>query len=491
MTDLDPGGRVVQIGRVRLRTAGLRGSATLQPPSVAGTRGPGMSTEDLDAALGAEDVEVQQTVEIRGAREVTSPGGPRTRGTPSGPPVIELQVPAPGDDWGQAVLAFDEAGVATWHFARDDAGAVVTRGGGERIYRIDGRVAPVPASGATRGLIGLAGTKLLKVVVFPLLDPLVGKVGERFVQSWEHRNRPYGVRTFTPQDFRSAGGTVLDPPAWHRLSAGRALLLVHGTFSTAHGAFGSLPPAYVERLHALYGGRVLALDHPTLSADPRENVEWFLGAMPDGVRLDLDILCHSRGGLVARTLAEKQAELSAGNVVVSVRRVVFVASPNDGTPLTDTTRLGDFVDTYTNLVNFFPDTVTLGVLQGVLAVVKQLAVDVASGLAGLESMLRDGRFLRDWLNTGPRDAKQYFAMASDYDPVDPGLKAFVVNRLADAVFGGANDLVVPTASVHERNGSGFFPIEDRFSFAPADGVSHSGYFANEAARERIYGWLAG
>ena len=79
------------------------------------------------------------------------------------------------------------------------------------------------------------------------------------------------------------------------------MLLIHGTFSRAHEGFYDFPREYVAGLHQLYEGRVFAFDHFTLSHDPRQNVDWFLEQIPEAARFDLDVVCHSRGGLVART----------------------------------------------------------------------------------------------------------------------------------------------------------------------------------------------
>ena len=103
--------------------------------------------------------------------------------------------------------------------------------------------------------------------------------------------------------------------------------------------------------------------------------------------LDLDIVAHSRGGLVGRVMAEKQSELSLGSRTVNARKLVFVAAPNAGTILTDAKYLGDLIDTYTNLLNFLPDTGVVEVIEGVITVMKQLAVGTLKGLDGLQAML--------------------------------------------------------------------------------------------------------
>ncbi len=240
----------------------------------------------------------------------------------------------------------------------------------------------------------------------------------------------------------------------------------------------------------MYDGRVFAFDHFTLSEDPRQNVEWFAQHLPDGISLDLDVVTHSRGGLVGRVLAEKESEISLGSTTVNIRKLVFVAAPNAGTVLTDAKYLGDLIDTYTNLLNFLPDTGVIEVLEGVVTVMKQLAIGTVKGLDGLQAMRPGGPFLKDWLNIGPRDDKRYFAVGSNYEASGLELAAFR-DRLTDYVFGQVeNDLIVPTAGVYDRNGSERFPIKERHVFTGADGVAHTRFFANEVARKKILGWLA-
>ncbi|WUI60523.1 hypothetical protein OG774_22620 [Actinomycetospora sp. NBC_00405] len=57
--------------------------------------------------------------------------------------------------------------------------------------------------------------------------------------------------------------------------------------------------AHLERA---YDGRIIAFDHPTASVPPEQNAKALLRLIPDDVHLELDIVCHSRGGLVARIL---------------------------------------------------------------------------------------------------------------------------------------------------------------------------------------------
>ena len=490
MPDLQPNGNPVRLGRTVLRTPGLAGVATSHLPDSAAMRSAELATADFEAALASEALQTVETIEISSTRETPS-GAAGTRSTSHGEPAIELTVPDPGASWGQVVLAVDESGIATWSFARDQRGDLdVTRGGETRTYLIPRRVAPALGAAETRGLIGAAGKKLLKVLVFPLVDPVVGEVSDFFAARWEAKHRPYRLRTFESSSYRDLEARSLEAGDWQRLAAGRALLFVHGTFSYSHAGFGALPSAFLDWAHERYEGRVFALDHPSVSVDPRENVEWLVGQPPADARLELDIICHSRGGLVSRVLSEGTADLSLGSREVSVKKVVFLATPNAGTILADADHHGDLVDTYTNVLNFFPDNGVTEVLQAVIAVVKQIAVGAFRGLDGLRSMVPGGAFLAA-LNASPKAAAHYYALAADYEPPsESGLKLFAKDLLFDRIFGRENDLVVPTSGVWEVPGSANFPIEERHVFDATAGMAHSGFARNAQAIELMERWLA-
>src|SRR4030095_11551382 len=96
-----------------------------------------------------------------------------------------------------------------------------------------------------------------------------------------------------------------------RLDAGkpssteRSLLLVHGTFSNAAGAFASLAKSnFFEEVAPLYGERMFAFDHFSISRTPEENVRMLLKELPDKA-FTFDVITHSRGGLVLRNLVER------------------------------------------------------------------------------------------------------------------------------------------------------------------------------------------
>jgi pimeloyl-ACP methyl ester carboxylesterase len=485
--ELSSTGKAVELGGARLVTQGLSGTATTHFGRNGRKEAASLVSGGLHDALAAAGVEERQTVEVAAAQET----GPATRSV-GDQPAMELQLRDPGAGFGQMVMAADELGVVSWHVAAPST-APATRGASAaptRTYLIPRSVpSERPTAPGTRGIVSALGRKVLKELVFPLIDPIVGEIGAGFVNRMETKRWPYRVRTFQPDDFTSDAAREVTGADWTRLSRGRALLFVHGTFSRAHLAFGQLTPELLAELHRRYDGRVFAYDHFTLSHDPAENVKRFLAAMPSQVGLDVDIVCHSRGGLVSRMLVERLATFGADPRRFRVGRVVFVGSPNAGTPLASPTRTGDFVDVCTNVLDVLPDNGVTDVLTMIISVVKQLAVGVLGGLDGLQSMNPEGEFARQ-LNTGARSGEaKYFAITSNATPTEAGLKRLLVTKGLGKLMAGANDLVVPTEGVFRENGSGFFPIEDRLVLDGGEGVTHTHYFGNERVRRKMLEWL--
>ncbi len=459
-------------------------------------------------ALGSAGLAVQQRLQL------AMPTANATRDVASG----TVTVAAPPPDMGQMAIVTDpQTGVVSWQFGETRTVAAPGAGGrGEagtqtvRVYAVPAAAAtapshdpsgPAPAGGddgalASRSVLTDAARKLVEVVVFPLVEDGVGAVSPIFAERWEAKHRPYRLRSFTPDDYARPDAALVDGAT---LAAGRALLMVHGTFSRAHSAFGALPRAVVERLHARYGGRVFAFDHYTLAHDPARNVQWLLSQLPNGSTVDVDIVCHSRGGLVSRVLAERHGDRAR------VGKVVFVGAPNAGTALVDGSHVTKLLDAYTNVLAVVPPNGVTDLLEGVLTVAKLLATIGAGamqGLPGLQSMRPGGDFLARTLNavTGttagaapddPSNAAEYFAMSSNFDPRPdtPGLNALFRNWTADKVFGADNDLVVPTDGVFAANGSARFPIAATRVFRGADAVAHTEFFARPAAHEQLLTWL--
>ena len=492
MPELDQDGRAVDLGAVRLRTPGLRGQVTVHQPTSPGSRAAAFSTPELLEALERAEVIQGVTIEITDQREVTPSTGSRAAG---GSDDMVLEVRDPGESFGQAVLYEAEDGTLSWHFPRETAIAGVTRGGGALTYRIprevvvaaQGEVVP----GGQRGVLGAIGKKILKVLVFKIIDEASQYIGDKLARHFEARHRPHRLRAFTPDDFSAPATAAMDAVALQRLAEGRALLFVHGTASSSHGGFGRIPHDIFTEFYQRYGGRVLALDHPTVSVSPEENVAWLASELAalGNQKLTVDIVSHSRGGLVSRLLTE-HPELTDGRL--DVGRLVMVATPNAGTELAHAERLGQLLNRLTSLLQLVPSNGITDALDIILAVVKQVAIGAFKGLEGIMVMNPQGGFLTDVLNTPSSTATRYFAAAANFEPPEGSpLLRIARDGVTDLVFGSTqNDLVVPTEGVYTVPGASGFPITERLVFGASDGVDHSGYWTRPNFTQKLLGWLA-
>ena len=307
-------------------------------------------------------------------------------------------------------------------------------------------------------------------------------LADRVVEAFERRHRPHRLRHFA---------RVADEPVeLASLAGGPVLMLVHGTASTAASSFGGIPDHVLAGLVSAYDGRVVAFEHPTISVSPTDNVAWLadqLQVLGDR-RLHVDLLAHSRGGLLSRLLAE-QPDRSGGRIEVG--RAVLVATPNAGTALASDQRLGQLLDRLTTLADRLPGNAATEVLEVVVMVVRQVVVGALDGLGGLAAMDPDGRFLTEELNVTPDRAASYAAVAADYEP-RPGsaLARVALDGLSDLVFADIpNDLVVPTEGCYLVPGPAGHRIEDRLVFDASAAVDHNGYWGRPSFADHLLRWL--
>ncbi|HEX5369303.1 MAG TPA: hypothetical protein VFY10_07805, partial [Dehalococcoidia bacterium] len=100
---LQANGNPVRLDGIMLRTPGLAGTATSHPTASPATRAATLTSDALEAALASHNFQTTATLELTGTREVPT-GAVQTRSTSFGEPAIELQVPDPGEQWGQVIL---------------------------------------------------------------------------------------------------------------------------------------------------------------------------------------------------------------------------------------------------------------------------------------------------------------------------------------------------------------------------------------------------
>ena len=318
-------------------------------------------------------------------------------------------------------------------------------------------------------------------------------------------------RVLTPvQGLRRLRGDVLEdaeePPR-----RGRVLLLVHGTFSTGDTLVREIRTTesgrrFLERAAARYD-EVLAFDHPTLSVPPLLNALDLARAFA-GSRARVDVVAHSRGGIVARWWLEALRGEDAPTA-----RAVLVGSPLAGTSLAAPPRLRAALDLLTNIgraltlatstaAMAFPFLSVAAGLVRVLMSISRLGartplldagVALVPGLLGQSRVGNNAELVR--LRRLARPGVRYFAVRSRFESDAQGWgfwRRFVsVTGLAEmgtsAVFDGPSDLVVDTASMADLSDGR--EIEDVHDFGPADGVHHTAYFRRPETLDFLAGVL--
>ena len=222
---------------------------------------------------------------------------------------------------------------------------------------------------------------------------------------------------------------------------GRMALYIHGIFSSINGAVSAVQndADLMQALRAKYPGGLIGYDHWTISRRPQENAEMLLSELPPG--LDLDLICHSRGGLVTRAVLEL-GSLSKLSHLQTFRKAVFVASANQGSALTVEANWNRLLNIFLGLSSLFGSNaagVSLDLLIGLLKV-------LAHGAFAVPSIkdLQPGSDLIRSLNAGndPRLEHASLVHANFDHAQNTLLKA--ADFALDTVFAGeANDLVVP------------------------------------------------
>ncbi len=286
----------------------------------------------------------------------------------------------------------------------------------------------------------------------------------------------------------------------------RALLVLHGSFSKSEVVFQELGASaegrtFLTRAAAHYK-QVLAFDHPTLSVSPMLNALDLEKAL-DGYNGTVDVLCHSRGGLVSawwlRTGRRK------------VGKVVFVAAPLEGTSLASPARLKDSLDTLANIADAARKMATLGgyfvppaapllavasglmqVLGGVLAIgarspLLDAGVAIVAGLAAQSRVGNNQELIRLHEDDWPSKAT-YYAVRSNFEPANteeanwqfwrrlqrPLMR--IANMTIDPIFDGPNDLIVDGESMTRLIGEDI-PKSRVHDFGTNARVHHCNYFA--------------
>lgn len=165
----------------------------------------------------------------------------------------------------------------------------------------------------------------------------------------------------------------------------------------------------------------------------------------------LDIIAHSRGGLVARAFCDLLNQRAA------VRQLVFLGTPNCGTDLGNPKKWGTLADVLVNMSGV-KHADLFGRLAGLLArLAVEESIDGVPGLSALdpEAITKKDSFLCRLQSAGARKTKvKYGIICAEFEPTAlvPNLKKLMISAAevgldlaADAFIAGANDLVVNTS----------------------------------------------
>ena len=426
-----------------------------------------------------------------------------------------------------AVILLEQEGLFSWEYAATAGAMPAARRGAaapprRAVFRIalTPGAAPPTADATRRGLIRDFVVGQVKAIVIKFAARLA--VGA--AMTWLERHVRRGLT-----HIQSA-----DPAQWQPINdlkalglpanrQARLLLLIHGTFSSTIGAYGALGATpwggkLLEGALANYDA-VIGFDHPTLSEDPLANATDLLRRLKsaaDGAPPPyLDVVVHSRGGLVVRSLLEHLLPLSDWRPRIG--RVVFVAAPNGGTLLAEPENWKKLIDLYTNLATVAckligmipqakPTTLILQeLIQGLGAFIQYCATQaVTEGqVPGLAAMEPDGAFIKriNEIQQGQPtiEASYYCAVTSEFEPQfagDQEPKEFPA-RLMQVLAGGfisalmkeSNDLVVNTASMIAIDLSAGKYVKDVLAFGKNPQVHHCNYFVRPEVCNALARWL--
>jgi hypothetical protein len=414
---------------------------------------------------------------------------------------IALTVPAEGAE-SQFVVYQDEDGVLSVEMPENpkETSSVNIRGTASgKVFQYKVRLRRSGGKSGTRGLLGVLGKKVIKIIARKLgvavatkLAATIWEANARSFEGFHGSTKGMGrdsldqLLTDNPQPFRN----------WKKLDGKKSLLFIHGTTSTTVGAFGALRnyPDLAKALFQNYQG-VLAFNHHTLGCTIGRNIVQLYEELPkDDATYTFDIICHSRGGLLARTLnelddaaisllAKKDRWNRLPKVTIKIDHIIFVATPNIGTDLAAADNLPKWLNRMANLASFIPDSTGSAPLAAVLAVASDVAASAVS-LPGLADMAPCSPFLQK-LNARSVNAQDYWAVEAKYRAEGPLLRA-LEDPIIDGLFRGRdNDLVVPTEGV-SIVGSTFDLTGPRVKkFSPAEGVSHTHFFTKGQTWQHI------
>ena len=458
---------------LRMSVPGERVAAEQGGPPVAG------SGAELLAELGIR-VSIDDAVAVAVSRAAAEP--------------VELR-PVEADDVGEVI---PEGGVGFFPPAERGALLMVAPGAGAATVSGSVPLATTLATGDARRGTGdwaIEGLRLIDV-------DLAGRTAAAVAAGIDRR------LVAAPGLYRWDGAGLRPVEATLPADGAPWLLFLHGTFSNTMGSFAGLvaQKALWRRLEDQYPGRVLALEHHTLTTSPVDNALEVLAHLPGQAKLHL--VGYSRGGLVgellcrghlvgralpfdadelalfdAETRPRQRAALERLDRMLaklrpSVERFVRVGCPARGTTLVSG-RLDRWLNFVLNAVGIGVGALTSPIAGEVYDLVKAFLLAVIKErtdpdtVPGLEAMIPGSPLIRLLNRPGVVSASDLAVIKGDIEG------AGILGRLkllgTDLFFREDHDLVVNTSAM---NGGMAREPAARELFDQGPEVSHFAYFAN-------------
>lgn len=220
----------------------------------------------------------------------------------------------------------------------------------------------------------------------------------------------------------------------------KTLLLIHGTFSTTNKSYkGFLDSGWLNKaINTKTYDQILALDHPTVFEDARQNVDKLVSLVGSGPKFSqpLHIITTSRGGLVGKTIVN-DANIHAN--LFTVERMAAVACANGVEHFTAGWKIAKFLSVLKTVFKLTG--------AGNLSLITALAENSAEFILkqpGCVLMTPGSDRLKTVLGGIPQNpGMRYLPVTGDYKPDD--LKDKVIDLLVKAVYkNDPNDWVVGT-----------------------------------------------
>jgi hypothetical protein len=266
---------------------------------------------------------------------------------------------------------------------------------------------------------------------------------------------------------------------------------VHGIFDRLFGiAFSPLLlwGGLLGKLHRHYDGRVFGFDHETVVVDPLQNARDLITRLPRNT--PIDILCHSRGGLVVRALLQ-HPELEQARAHLSFRNVIFMAAANEGSPLAERKNFEDLLTVFTVMFRELPPADEPRDHFKLLLTALRVLLAPALDLPGIAGLRPNSQLIQDLAGKPlPPGVSCDFIRANFGNAAGIGLHA--VEPISKRAFGTAlHDLVVPFAGMTSMGGAPPRNEPETLDHVvtPQGHVYHLNYLDQPRVRQRIARFL--